>query len=287
MLSTVPALYTLNHSGRPYPGSISDLAATEIEAVWKLGGSDRGSIREYVRDRIYPLKLEPNGEDTKALFENSRRIAEKNSFLSAFSASPMNPYLNTPLSKLGGLVLNSLGPPGLPKFTQDFTNALGTKGVTPEQTESFVNFFLSQFATVQASTPHGISIPQWVAKLAREELDLEKTLGHYLEIYYLKLQLLNASKITSIPSADLEAKVRWSDVHTIRLGSCLQSELQTLQTSDVRRPIETSSMADIHLAAYSLFVETFVDKRTLDLVRRANAQLNYNLALRRVTYVIP
>jgi len=43
-------------------------------------------------------------------------------------------------------------------------------------------------------------------------------------------------------------------------------------------------MADIHLATYSLFVDTFADKRTMDLAKRANRKLNYSLSLFPVTY---
>lgn len=166
----------------------------------------------------------------------------------------------------------------------NFTEVLIAKKVPKPVAVDFTNFFLAQFDALRKTVPNGISIPDWITGLAEENIDLNKSLGYYMKVYLVKMQLRNAAKMMGVDPGLLLGHIGPDDVRVINLSTNLKSELELLLGNDSRRPIETSAMTDIHLATYSLFIETCVDKRTMDLARRANSTLRYDLKLQQVSY---
>ena len=283
MLSEVEGLHTLNFDNKQLPGSVADLTTYEIQGLLNTGTGDYSQVVEHIRLHIKPLRLTLSNAEAEVIYRSATREKKKGAFLSTLNIPLLNPMYDIKVSELKGLVLNYRDKTKASAFVENYRKMMLAKGVDQDTASEMAAFFVEQLKSVQAATPDGSSIIEWIEGLVGEAVDETKSVDYYMRLNLFRKQLRNASKLMGIDYGRVR-HLRVEDSHVQNLSYNLKRQVEIVLMSDKRRKVETSNMTDNYFALYSIFIEVYLDKRAIDIVQRVNRKLQYELTLRPVTY---
>ena len=282
-LQTLDEIYSLNIDSPGELGSIVDLQLVELRELLKQKPVSVEKLSVAVEEQIHPIELSKYMPASEALYEYAKPHGVREATLSFTNPYIINKYYTKKMSELQGHILDPSRDGSAKDALDDYKDLLIDRRAPKERANSVIDELRAGMSERKDEFISYKNPWKMIETLVGEQVDPNRQLSYYLRKLDFMTKMRNLAERLHVENAAASV-IEISNTKVMNLLSELTDTLYRDLASDKSRPFEPGNATDIKLAAYSLFMTTYVDKRTFDLANRVNSEYSYNLRMRKVEY---
>ena len=282
-LRQVDTVYSLNIDQPGELGSIVDLQLVEMRELLKQRPVSIERLTLAVEDEIHPIELSKYIPSSEALYKYAKLHGVREATLSLTNPYIINKHYTKKMSELKGHVFDPSRDESAKATLEDYGNLLVDRRAPKDRADNVINVLKAGVSERKNEFMSYANPWKMIETMVGEQVDPNLQLSHYLRKLDFKTKMRHFADRLHVDNAATSA-IDINDTILMNLISELTDTLYRELSRDNSRPFEPGNATDIKLAAYSLFMTTYVDKRTFDLANRVSNRCSYRLRMMKVEY---